>query len=228
MKRIAWLTVVVACAGLLAACGRTPSLADKAAALVDSAQYTVETFKQRKDPPMGLFRDMMRTAQGVVIIPNSIKGGFILAGEYGNGVMLVRKPDGTWSEPAFYTLGAGSVGLQAGGQLSEVILVIRSQAAAHAIVDHQGKLGADIGITVGTVGGGLESATTTNMGADVVSFEYAAGLYAGGSVEGSVLARRNDYNAAYYGAGATPNAILFSNTFSNPGADALRSSLNFR
>jgi len=219
--------VAMLMAGLLAltACGRAPSLATKAEALVDKARWTVETFKERRDAQMRLFRDMLRDAQGVMIFPGAIKGGFILAAEYGNGVLLARRPSGEWGQPAFYTMGAGSIGLQIGGEVSETVLVIRSQKAVQAIVKHQGKLGADIEVTVATIGAGMEGATTTNVGADVVAFSYSAGLYAGGSIEGSVLARRNDYNEAFYGPGATPESILFGQVAANPKADNLRQAL---
>lgn len=213
-------------AGLLAtACDRTTSPAAEAEELVEKARWTVDGFKQRQAPQSAMFRDMMAKAEGVVIFPGAYRAGFIVGAEYGSGVMLARLPSGGWSAPAFYTMGGGSIGLQIGGQVAETILIARTQKAVQALVKHQGKLGADLGITVGTVGGGMEGAVTTNLGADVVVFSYAAGLYAGGSLEGSVLARRNDYNEAYYGPGATPDAILFGQTFSNPQADPLRQAL---
>lgn len=220
MKRT--LLAVVVLASLLTACGRAPSPAAEAEELVDKARWTVDAFKQRQTPQSPLFRDLLAKAEGVVIFPGAYRAGFIIGAEYGSGVMLARQPAGGWSPPAFYTMGAGSVGLQIGGQVAETILIVRTQKALQALVKHQGKVGADLGITVGTVGGGMEGAVTTNLGADVVVFSYAAGIYAGGSIEGSVLARRNDYNEAYYGPGATPDAILFGQAFSNPQADPLR------
>ena len=109
--------------------------------------------------------------------------------------------------------------------VAELVLVVRSREAVEAIVEHQGKLGADLEITVGTVGGGMEGAVTSNLGADLIVFSRSAGLFAGGSIEGAVLARRNDYNQAFYGPGATPQAILFGQGLANPHADGLRKSL---
>jgi SH3 domain-containing YSC84-like protein 1 len=228
MRKISAVAVILAAFLALTACSRSVPITTKAEALVDKARWTVETFKQRRDKQMQLFRDMMTDAQGVAIFPGALKAGFIIGAEYGDGVLLSRNPDGGWSAPAFYTMGAGSIGLQIGGQVTEMILVIRSQDAVRAIVEHQGKLGADLELTVGTIGGGMEGSTTANIGADVVAFSYSAGAYAGGSVEGAVLARRNDYNQAFYGTGATPDAILFGGTFANPRADGLRQSLQLR
>lgn len=225
MKKAAFVAFVVMGVLAITSCSRTPALSDQARELVDKARWTLETFKGRHDPQSNLFRDMLGKAEGVVVFPGAYKAGFIIGGEYATGVMLAKQPSGAWSPPAFYTMGAGSVGLQVGGQVSETILILRSQKAVQAVVKHQGKLGADLGVTVGTVGAGMEGATTTNMGADVVVFTYSAGLYAGGSFEGSVLARRNDMNEAYYGPGATPDAILFGQQFNNPQADALRQAI---
>ncbi len=225
MKKIA--TVLLLVVGMLAAsgCAGTTPISVKAEALVDKARWTIETFKQRQDKQMQLFREFLADAQGVVIFPGAYKAGFILGAEYGDGVLLARGASGDWGQPAFYTMGAGSIGLQIGGQVAELVLIVRSRAAVEAIVEHQGKLGADMEVTFGTVGGGMEGAVTSNLGADVVAFSHSAGLYAGGSIEGSVLARRNDYNQAYYGQGATPQSILFGQGMTNPQADALRSSL---
>ncbi|MBL6927705.1 MAG: lipid-binding SYLF domain-containing protein [Rhodospirillales bacterium] len=225
MKKIA--TVVLLVAGVLAAsgCAGTTPISVKAEVLVDKARWTVESFKQRQDQQMEMFRKFLNEAQGVVIFPGAYKAGFILGAEYGDGVLLARTASGEWSPPAFYTMGAGSIGLQIGGQVAETVLVVRSRGAVEAIVEHQGKLGADIEITLGTVGGGIEGAVTSNLGADIIVFSHSAGLYAGGSLEGAVLARRNDYNQAFYGSGATPQAILFGQGFANPHADGLRGSL---
>jgi SH3 domain-containing YSC84-like protein 1 len=225
MKKIA--TVFLLVVGMLAAsgCSGTTPTSLKAEALVDKARWTVESFKQRQDQQMRLFRDFLSEAQGVVVFPGAYKAGFILGAEYGDGVLLARSASGEWGQPAFYTMGAGSIGFQIGGQVAELVLVVRSREAVEAIVEHQGKLGADLEITVGTVGGGMEGAVTSNLGADLIVFSRSAGLFAGGSIEGAVLARRNDYNQAFYGPGATPQAILFGQGLANPHADGLRKSL---
>ena len=93
------------------------------------------------------------------------------------------------------------------------------------MVENQGKFGAELGVTVGTTGAGVEGATTTNLGADIVVFSSGTGLFAGGSLEGSAFVRRNDFNAVFYGQGATPDGILFANRYANPKADGLRNAL---
>ena len=106
-------------------------------------------------------------------------------------------------------MGAGSFGLQFGAQDTEIILVIRNQGALEAILKDQAKFGADAGVTAGVYGIGAEASTTTNMGVDVLAFANAKiGGYVGASVEGAVIARRQDINEAVYGRGKTPRDIV--------------------
>lgn len=192
--------------------------------LIRRATETVERFKTL--PELAAISKHIAGARGVVVLPTVVKAGFIGAAEAGHGMLLVQDSGGQWSYPAFYTLGAASFGFQAGIQDTEVILVLRSEKALQAVIDQQGKFGADTGITVGFMGLGVEASTTANLGADVLAFAHSKlGLYGGVSLEGAALVRRKDFNEAYYGVGATPRAIVFEGTFTNPGADGLRAAL---
>ena len=212
-------------AALLSACATGPTLQEKVSGLVISSERALESFKSDPDETMRTFQKMMPDAKAVMIFPGVIKAGFIIGGEYGNGLLLSRLEGGGWSYPAFYTLAAGSIGLQIGGEAADTIMVIRSEKALEAVIKHQGKLGAELNLTFGTVGPGIEASTTANLGADIVVFARSAGLFAGGSIEGAALIRRNDYNAVYYGEGAEPRAILSGSGFTNTGADGLRARL---
>ena len=179
----------------------------KADHLVDRAVATVERFQTLES--MQRFSEYMPGAVAVAVFPSVIKAGFFIGGEGGNGLLTVKRPDGTWSAPAFYTMGAGSFGLQFGAQDTEIILVIRNQGALEAILKDQAKIGADAGVTAGVYGIGAEASTTTNMGVDVLAFANAkVGGYVGASVEGAVIARRQDINEAVYGRGKTPRDIV--------------------
>lgn len=197
----------------------------QAESLVERARWTIQSFKQNSEEPAEVFRTQLKTARGVLIVPGSFKGAFVVGAEGGNAVLLARDASGQWSSPAFYSLGKGSFGLQAGAQSSQIVLLLRTDRAVQAVLNDQGTLGADMGITVGTLGGGLEGATTTNLGADVVGVSDSAGAFAGVSLAGGMLIRRNDLNEAYYGPGATPQAIVVQHRFSNPQAEPLRQAL---
>jgi lipid-binding SYLF domain-containing protein len=217
-------TVIALSVGLAACAEFGDDRLAQARQLVARAADTVEGF--RTDPALVRFGGYMRGARGIVVLPSVVKAGFVGAAEVGNGVLLARGADGTWSDPAFYTLGAASVGLQIGIQYTEMVFILKSDRAVRSVIEHQGKLGADLGLSVGLVGAGMEASTTTNLGVDIVALTNSIiGAYGGASFEGAVLARRMDLNTAYYGAGATPQAIVIERTLRNPGADPLKAAL---
>lgn len=190
--------------------------------LIDSARITVEHFTA--DGQMSDLRRKLAQARGAFVVPQLLKASFIIGGEGGSGVLLARTGTG-WSEPAIYTMGSGSIGLQIGGEASEVILVLMNDKAVDAILRNEFKLGADATVAAGPVGMGVEAATTTNLGADIYSFSKTKGLAAGVSVEGAVITARHGRNTAYYGKEAHPRNILYDNVVSNPGTQALRQAL---
>mgnify|MGYP002633562433 CR=1 FL=1 len=210
--------------GSLAGCAEyeeSPSL--KAEHLVDSAVATVERFQTLQG--LQRFSKFLPDSVAIAIFPSVIKAGFFVGGEGGNGLLMIRTRSG-WSAPAFYTMGAGSFGLQFGAQDTEIILVIRNQGALDAILNDQAKIGADAGITAGFYGLGAEASTTTNMGADVLAFANSKiGGYVGASVEGAVIARRQDINEAVYGTGKTPRAIVTDPNMHMARADRLAQTL---
>lgn len=193
--------------------------------IIDQAIDTLATFRQLEN-----LKDIDRHipgAAGILILPHVVKGGLIAAAEAGTGVLLARTSDGGWSYPAFYVLGAGSIGLQAGFQDTAVVLILRNPEALMAVIEDQGKFGAEASLMIGYVGAGYEGSTTTNMGADIVAFMGPGmGAFGGVSLEGAALIRRNDLNSAFYGAGAEPHGILLNGQYSNGGADALRSRID--
>jgi lipid-binding SYLF domain-containing protein len=215
-------TIVAAFAALAGCASQSPVPTTQA--IVNDAKDTVEALKA--SPVLPEFATMLKEAKGVAIFPELYKGAFIFGAEGGHGVVLARDEQGEWSYPAFYSLASGSWGLQLGGQRARTVLLLRSPGAVQAIMEHQGKLGADLGLAVAAYGTGIEGATTTNLGPDIVAFNDAMGLYGGVSLEGSAIVRRNDFNQDYYAAPTEPKDVLVARQRSNPGADALRASLS--
>jgi len=195
--------------------------ADKedAQGLVDKANVTLSAFMRDKD--YSWIPKNFGKAKGVLIYPQVLKAGFIFGGSGGTGVFLARDDKGTWSEPAFYTIGSVSFGLQIGGEAAEVIVLCMSQKAVDALMTSQVKLGGDTSIALGPVGAGAK----TNIVADFISFAKSKGIYAGLNLEGSVVGVRDSLNHAYYGASLTPIQIIVEKKAANPGSDVLRSSL---
>ncbi len=208
----------------LTGCTQFTGSPEKAAPmLIEGALDTLTHFRRTQD--LQIIDQLIPDAAGVMILPSVIKGGLFGAAEAGTGVLLARTPDG-WSYPAFYMLAAGSIGFQVGLQETEVVLIIRNLGALNAVVEHQAKLGADFGITVGWKGIGYEGSTTTNVGADIIAVVGPGmGIFGGVSLEGAALVRRTDLNESVYGEGAIPTEIIFDGTRSNPLADALRAAI---
>ena len=146
--------------------------------------------------PPTLFRD----AKGVAIIPNVVKGGFILGGRFGRGVVLVRQPDGSWSNPVFVSLAGGGIGWQAGLQSTDLVLVFKSSNGLDRILKGRGKvtLGADVGVAAGPVGRQAEAATDAELKAEIYSYSRSRGLFAGLSLEGAGVWIDFEANEAFY------------------------------
>lgn len=167
----------------------------------------------------------LKKAKGVLIFPQVLKAGFFLGGSGGTGVLMVRK-DGTWGQPAFYTVGSVTFGLQIGGEAAEVVMVAMDQHALDTLLTSSVKLGGDTSIAVGPAGAGAKgSVALPTVTADFVSFSKAKGLYAGLNLEGSVLGVRESLNNAFYGRAITPKEIIDLKNTENPGVDELRSAL---
>ena len=189
--------------------------------LVNKAASTVERLR-RDGNLQGELESKLVRARAVLIVPDLVKGGFILGAEWGTGVLLTRDGGGQWSGPAFYSVASGSVGLQIGVQDAESIFVIMSDAGLRAVMENRFKAGADAGIAVAHVGAGAEAATTTNVGADIYAFNKAMGAYGGASLEGSGILPRHSWNAAYYGGNPTPEDIVLARRLDHPQAGRLK------
>jgi lipid-binding SYLF domain-containing protein len=185
--------------------------------LVSKAQAAFRDFQN--DPNMGWLRDHLSQAKAVMIAPEMRKAAFLIGGSGGRAVLLARDPNtGEWSGPAFYTIANASLGLQAGVEKSEVVMLIMTERGMTSLLKTQAKLGGDISIAVGPVGSGAERSITT----DVVSFSRSKGIYGGINLKGTILKVSDERNEQYYGQKATPTDILVRHTAVNDRSDALK------
>ena len=194
--------------------------------MVNRAANTVERLRADGSiaPSLG---DLLRRARGVLIVPDLVKGGFFLGAQYGTGVLLARDPaSGRWSGPAFYSIAAGSIGLQIGLQDAEAIYVIMSDGGLSAVINDSFKAGAGASVAVTVLGAGAEANTTTNAGADIFAFSHAVGLFGGAALDGAGILPRHSWNAAYYGGTPKPEDILYRRSVDSHQADRLRDLLS--
>lgn len=150
---------------------------------------------------------LLQNAQGVAIIPNMIKAGFVVGGRHGRGVMLVREGD-AWGKPVFVTLTGGSFGWQIGVQATDLVLVFKTRASVERVMRGKGKvtLGADVGIAAGPVGRQAEADTDLQLKSEIYSYSRSRGLFAGLSLEGAALLVDHEGTDIYY---RTPRPAVF-------------------
>ncbi len=221
-KNSAWMGAVVLTAVVLLFPLQTVLAAEpvEQQGTVDKALVTFRTFMADKE--MEWFHKNLKDAKALLIVPNLLKAGFILGGSGGSGILVARdEKTGDWSQPAFYTLGSVTFGLQIGGESAEVIMLIRTQKAMDALFTTEFKLGGDASVAAGPVGKGATSDGT----ADVVSFAKSKGLFAGLNLEGSMVKVSDDSNKAYYNKATSPVDIVVKKTVSNAGSAKLREEL---
>ena len=202
-------TLIVAFCFALGLVFSAPAFADnlkeEAETIVDKARIVMEEVKNA--PDSGAAYDLIRQSAGVVIIPDMFKGGFVVGGSYGKGVVVARK-DGKWSGPAFVYIGAGSIGFQIGVQLTDLILVVVGQNTMDSFMRSNFKLGVDAAAAAGPVGAQATAATDLFLKGGIYSYSRAKGLFAGVSLEGAGMGTEFDLNRAYYQTTSNPKEIL--------------------
>jgi lipid-binding SYLF domain-containing protein len=160
-------------------------------------------------------RSILGKAEGIAIFPDTIKAGFVVGGTRGRGILSVRGENG-WSSPAFLTLTGGSVGLQIGGQASDIILVINDRRGLENLVNNQFKIGADASVAAGPVGRDAQASTDIQLRAQILSYSRARGLFAGVTINGSTIRQDRDANERFYGKRLDTKAIVFGGSAGSP------------
>jgi lipid-binding SYLF domain-containing protein len=186
---------------------------------IDKAKMTFDKFIS--DPNVGWGPTQAKNVKGIYIVPQLLRGAFIFGGAGGSGVYLMRDAKtGKWSDPAFFTMGSASFGLQIGGDASEIILLAMTNAGAETFLNTSFNLGGDVSVAAGPVGAGAKGRTTFQS-ADILAYSLAKGVFAGISVEGSTIAVSRGSNRSYYGKDTRPSDILVTRTATNPKAAPL-------
>jgi lipid-binding SYLF domain-containing protein len=156
---------------------------------------------------------LLSNAYGVAVIPGVVKIGFGIGARRGKGVIVVRKDEDSWSNPAFITMTGGSIGWQVGAQSTDVILVFRTRKSVDHIAEGKFTLGADASVAAGPVGRHTAVATDLRLEAEVVSYSRSRGLFAGVALEGAGLSMDREANVAFYDSSSmTPERIFESSS----------------
>ena len=213
MRTIYVLIAVVALSAILL--GASPVYASMQGD-VDQAATIIERFQAV--PEKAIPQAVLRDARGLAIM-TVIKAGFGLSGRGGSGVVVARTKSG-WSGPSAIGTGGAGFGFQIGAEVTEFVMILNTDAAVQAFSrDVNVTLGGDISVAAGPIGRTAEAAVTPV--AAIYTYSRSQGLFAGVSLEGTVIGTRNDANAEYYNRRVTPEEILSGRIPSPPGATRL-------
>lgn len=214
MKAVQWILL-----STFLAVSMSPA-ADCAANMQSDVDQAVTIIQRFEDiPETGIPQAVLKDAKGLAIL-TVLKAGFIFSGRGGTGVVIARAGKG-WSGPSAIGTGGAGFGLQIGAQVTEFVIVLNTDEAVRAF-SHGGNvsLGADLSVAAGPVGRSA-AAGVTPMAA-VYTYSRSQGLFAGASLEGTVIVTREDTNAAYYGKRVSAGDILSGRVKAPSGARALQ------
>jgi len=206
---------------LLALCFVSASAAAAAPTEAERARNAVRVLTDIQNIPESAIPDkLFDEARAIVVVPDTLKVGLVLGGRRGHGLVSMKNPDGTWSNPSFVKLTGGSIGFQAGVQSADIVLVFRGERGLDSIVNGKVTLGADAGVAAGPVGRNAATATDGQLKAEIWSWSRARGLFAGIALDGAVLSIDDAANQLIYGEGSTPR-MIFEGRTAQPPSDAV-------
>lgn len=161
-------------------------------------------------PDKGIPNEILESAKCIAVIPGDKKFAFIFGGNYGRGVATCRTPHG-WSAPIFVAVEGGSVGYQIGGSSTDLVMIFMNDRALQSLLGDRFKLGADATVAAGPVGRHAAAGTDIRMNAEILSYSRSKGVFAGVSLDGSVVQADKSGDQAMYGDKANRHEILSGN-----------------
>ncbi len=184
--------------------------------LVTAAVVTLSDFLA--DPDMDWLRLNLARARALFIAPGIIKAALVVGGSGGRALAVAHDPKTShWVGPAFYTLVAASVGIQAGVASTDVVTLVMTDAGLQRLLSNAFHMGGDISIAVGPVGRGAR----TELVADFVSFSRSEGGFIGLDLSGTAVTPADDWNEMYYGHAVNAADVLVRQAAHNRQANEL-------
>ena len=170
--------------------------------------------------------ELLQVTQGIIIVPKMINAGFVVGGKRGKGIAMVKKSDGSWSNPVFVTITGGSVGAQIGVQSVDLVLIFKNAKSLTDIKNSSFTLGGDLSVAAGPVGRSSTASTDYKLEAEVYSYSRSKGLFAGITLNGASLAIDAASNTKFYGKAMTGNAIFTAPVNDSADVKELKAKLN--
>jgi SH3 domain-containing YSC84-like protein 1 len=161
-------------------------------------------------PDCGIPKDLLQRCRGLAIFPGVLRVGVVVGVSFGSGIVL-RKDEkaGQWSRPAFFRIRVASVGLQAGAQSTDLILLIMSEEGIRGLLEEKFTLGADMSVTAGPVGREASAETEMTFSSGILSYSRSRGVFAGFSVQGASLEADTEANTLFHGKGITVQDVFY-------------------
>ena len=163
---------------------------------LEDAALALEEFQE--DPAAAIPIQVLQNAQGIAVLPNVVRAGFIFGGRRGKGVAVIRSENGAWSNPLFITITGGSVGAQIGGESTDLVLVFGNRRSVRNIGEGKFTMSSDASATAGPVGRGSRGATDMTFTSEVYYYARGRGLFAGAVLGGAKLDVDEEANASFY------------------------------
>lgn len=224
MKKINFLNIkaaLVICAGLFLS--STVVAQDKEEQKIEKATVVLTDFSKMKE---SIPSELLAVTQGIIIVPKMINAGFVVGGKRGKGIAMVKKADGSWSNPVFITITGGSVGAQIGVQSVDLVLIFKHSNSLTDIKKSSFTLGGDLSIAAGPVGRNSTANTDYKLDAEVYSYSRSKGLFAGISLNGASLDIDAKANQAFYGEAQTAHMIFKAPNNKNEAVKQLKATLS--
>ena|SRR5205807_1893815 len=157
-------------------------------------------------PDKGIPHNLLESAKCIAIIPGNIKFAFVFGGNYGRGIATCRTPHG-WSAPMFLAVEEGSIGYQAGGSSTDLVMLFMNDHALQSLLSDKFKIGADATVAAGPLGRDAAAGTDLKLNAEILTYSRSKGVFAGASLDGTVVQADHSGNQAMYGANVTRQEI---------------------
>jgi lipid-binding SYLF domain-containing protein len=187
---------------------------------VDRMQKSVDVLHAvMATPDKGIPEEVLSGAKCIVVVPDLIKGGFIIGGKHGRGVASCRTPEG-WSAPAFVSIGGGSWGLQIGVEGVDLVILVMNDRGLQHLLSSKFELTGEGSVAAGPVGRHASAGTDWKMNTEALTYSRSKGVFAGLTLEGAVVEQDNDSTRAIYDKNMSFRNILSGKASTPPSADA--------
>jgi SH3 domain-containing YSC84-like protein 1 len=166
---------------------------------VDRLQKSVDVLHAiMSTPDKGIPEEVLSNAKCILVVPDLVKGGFIVGGKHGRGVAACRTAEG-WSAPAFVSIGGGSWGLQIGVEGVDLVMLVMNEQGFQHLLSSKFELTGEGSVAAGPVGRHASAGTDWKMNTEMLTYSRSRGVFAGLTLEGAVVQQDNDSTHAIYG-----------------------------